>query len=180
MTSLVETPVPVILFGIVGEAVLGIILLRTGRGALLWAMGGVLAVVLAGVLLEGLVVTDREEVEAALEDVAAAIEANDPAPLLDGNLYLTDSATQSRAIIRWGMDRVDFTRVKITSLDITINRLTSPPTARAQVQGIVYFHDRHGDFPYESYPLKELVVELRQQSGRWLISGHQWSQDPRR
>ena len=41
MTFLLESPWPALVFGIFAEALLGIILLRTGRGVLLWAMAGV-------------------------------------------------------------------------------------------------------------------------------------------
>jgi hypothetical protein len=77
-----EDPMPIILFGIVAEAVLGIILLTTRRGVLLWAMAGVLVLVLAGVGLEWLVVTERERVEATVEGAAAAVRANDRQGLL--------------------------------------------------------------------------------------------------
>ena len=93
MTTLLESPWTVILFGIAAEAVLGIILARTGRGVLIWAMAGVLLLVLALVGLEWLVVTDRERIEATLESAAASVAANDP----DGVLETIDgSATEAR------------------------------------------------------------------------------------
>jgi hypothetical protein len=180
MTTLVEDPMPLIFLGIVGEAVLGIILLKTGRGALLWAMAALLGIVLAGIALEGFVVTEREEVEATLEGVAAALQANNRTRLLNTQQYLTNSAGDSREQIRWALDRVTFSRVRITDLEITINRLTNPPTARARVEGIARFKDRRGEFPYESYPINDLIVNLRLESGRWLITGHEWAGDPRR
>ncbi len=77
MTLLFENPLRIIFIGIVIEAVLGIVLLRTGRGALLWAMLGVLALTLAGVVVERLVVTEKERVEMTLDGITSALEAND-------------------------------------------------------------------------------------------------------
>ena len=66
MTTLLEDPMPVIFFGIVAEAILGVVLLQTRRGAVLIAMVAVLVVVLGCVGLERLVVTDTEQVENTL------------------------------------------------------------------------------------------------------------------
>ena len=175
MTVLFENPMPVILFGIIAEAVLGIALLRTGRGVLLWAMGGVLALLLVGVGLEWLVVTEGEQVEATLEDVAAAVGANDQPGVLR---HVDPSAAETRRLINWGFGRVDFTEAKITHLEVqNINHLTSPSTARVRVKGIVYFQVRRGEDPYGKRPVN-LTLELRRGSDRWLITGHKWHGDP--
>ena len=49
MSIFIESPWPAILLGILGEAILAVILVRTGRGVLLVAMAGVLAASLLGV-----------------------------------------------------------------------------------------------------------------------------------
>jgi hypothetical protein len=176
MTALLENPMPIILFGIVAEAVLGISLLTTRRGALLWAMAGVLILVLAGVGLEWLVVTERERVEATLEGAAAAVRANDREGLLQ---RIHPSAADARQLVNWAFDRVDFTDAKITTLEVqNINDLTSPPTAKAHVKGIVFFKVRRGEYPYDKHPV-DLTAELRLESGRWLITGYELRDDPR-
>jgi len=181
MTSLLETPVFVILFGILAEAVLGIVLVRTGRGVLLWPMIGVLLLVLAGVALEWLVVTDRERVEAAIDDAAAALETNPKGEsrrrMID--TYIAESDHASRALLGWALDRVQINRIKITNLEISINRLTSPPTAEAELTGYCAFKDRKGEYLREGQPI-EFTLELREvEPGRWLVAGHTWHDDPR-
>ena len=171
-----EDPMPVILFGIVAEAALGIAVLTTRRGVLLWAIAGVLVLVLAGVGLEWLVVTERERVEATVEGAATAVRANDRQGLLQ---QVDPSAGDARRLVNWAFDRVDFTDAKITHLEVqSINELTSPPTAKVHVKGIVFFRDRAGQDPYDKQPV-DLTLELRLQSGRWLISGYEWPDDPR-
>ncbi len=176
MTSLLEDPTPIILVGIIVEAVLGVILLRTGRGVLLWAMGGVMALVVIGVLVEWLVVTERERVEETIENAAAAVEANDFEKF---DTYLTRDAEKARGLARWAFSRAEFSRVKITKLDIHIVRQTSPPTAKAELSGIVTFKDRMGESPYNNYPPNGTLT-LRLENGRWLISGYTLKNDPRR
>ena len=176
MTALVEDPMPIILFGIVAEAVLGIALLRTGRAALLWAMGGVLVLVFTGVGLEWLVVTDREQVEATLDAMAAAVAANDREEVLS---HVDPSAGDTRRLVDWGFRTAEFTGAKITELEVlNINHLTSPHTARVHLKGIVYFKVRRGEYPYDKH-LVDLTLKLSLQSGHWLISGHEWHDDPR-
>jgi hypothetical protein len=175
MTRLLEDPMPVILFGIIAEAVLGIILLRTGRGVLLWAMAGVLVVTLAGVGMEWLVVTEVEQVEQSLESAAAAIEANREEDVL---AWVDPSAKDTRGMVHWAMRRVKFTKVKISDLEIKVNRLTSPPTAVADLTGMVRFRDRTGQVPYEHYRGK-FTLELRRESDRWMITDQTWHNDPR-
>ena len=180
MTSLFENPVPIILFGIVAEAVLGIILLTSRRGALLWAMGGVLVLMLAGVGLERLVVTEWEQVEATLEGAAAALQANDQTRLLGSEEFLAESAVETRGRVRYALNRIEFTKVKITDLEIKINRLTSPPTATARVAAYVRFEDPTGQIIHEKYLIKDLNLRLRQTPQGWRIVGHQWKNDPGR
>jgi len=180
MTTLVENPMPVILFGVVAEAVLGIILLMSGRGVVLWAMAGVLVLVLGGVGLERLVVTEWEQVEATLEGAAAALQANDQTRLLGSEEYLAESAVETRERVRYALNRIEFTKVKITDLEIKINRLTSPPTATAQITGHVRFEDLTGQMIHDNYPIKDLTLRLRRTPEGWRIVGYEWKNDPGR
>jgi len=176
MTTLLENPVPLILFGICAEAVLGILLVRTGRGVLLWAMAGVLAVVLAGVGLERLLVTEVEEVETALFEAAAALEANQQEKVLQ---YVDPAAISTQNLVRWALQQVRFSRVKITHLEVTnINRLTSPPTADVELNVTVWFEGRGGNIPRGTRPGK-FSMQLQRQNDRWVVCGHDWKDDPR-
>lgn len=174
MTTLLESPWPVIFVGILVEAALGIALLRTGRGVLLGSMAGVLVLVLAGVALEWAVVTEMERVEETLHSAAAALEANDEAVFQ----YLAPTESETRRLLRWAMGRVEFTGIRITHLQISINELTSPPTAQAHLTATVYFRDRLAEIPYERRPV-DFTLQLEMRSDRWLVRGYQWHDDPR-
>jgi len=168
MTTLLEDPLPIIFIGIVVEAVLGVAFVRTGRGAILLAMLGVLVVASAGVAVEWIVVTEVEQVEAALDEAAAAVEAND----LDRAMgYLASSFdNRARGWMRWALGQFEFSTARITNLEITsINHLTSPPTAKARFIGVGHFTDREGQHPYRSHRA-HFTVELHLEGGRWLIA----------
>ena len=165
---LLESPWPILLIGIAVEAVLAIALLRSGQGKMLWAMLGVAGLLVVGLVVERLVVTDREAVENTLDTAVAAVEANDLNRLLE---CISPSAQKTRADARWALGRVEFRKARITDLEITINRLTSPPTAKAKFHAIGTGRDRLGESPYPSF-MRPVTVNLRREKGRWLIGDY--------
>lgn len=175
MTTLLENPMPLVFFGIIAEAVLGVILLRTGRGVILWAMLGVLLLVLAGLGLERLVVTEAEQVEATLGGLADALEANDLDQIFQ---YVAPEARSSRARAQQALGMYWVTSVKMNNLKVTINRLTSPPTAKARFIGVFTGEDRTGMLPL-SNGRWGFEVKLRQEGDRWLVTEHSEG-DPRK
>ena len=168
MTVLVEDPMPIIFIGIVVEAILAACLIGTRRGVLLWPMAGVLVLVLLGVVVERIVVTEVERVEATLDGLAAALEAND---WDRAQQYLSRSAVQSRHRAQWALGRIEVLKTKIRNLEITINDLTSPPTAKAKFTGTISYNDRKGEWPYHNY-FSTFILELRLEGDRWMITGH--------
>ena len=168
MIALLESPWPILFIGIGVEAVLAVFLLRTGRGWALWAMLGVGLLTLTGLGLERLVLTDREAVEDTLDACAAAVEANDLDRLL-GHISPTAPKTQDDA--RFVLSRVDVRKARINNLEIKVNRLTSPPTAKAKFRALGTGRDRKGEFPYRGYTTK-VVVNLRREGDHWRIADY--------
>ena len=93
-------------------------------------MAGVLAASLLGVAVERLVVTDSKLIKAVLYDTRDALEANDLERAL-AHVAAEDTNTRERA--REVLSQGEITELKITYLNIDINRLTSPPTAKAMM-----------------------------------------------
>jgi len=168
MTTLFESPWPVIFCGVVAEAILGAVFLGSRRVIFLLPMAIVLVLVLSGVALERMVVTQREEVEATLDGLAAALEAND----VEGALgYLSPSAGATRGRAQWALDRFKVTKAKISGLEITVNKLTNPPSATAAFTGSLGLFDRRGEVPTSSYPIS-FTAEFRKEGDRWLVTKH--------
>lgn len=169
MTIFLESPWPAILMGIVAEAILGAVLVTTRRAMLLGAMAAVLVVALLGVALELLVVTEREQVEASLDGIVAALNANDLDRLLRD--YIAPDAYRTRARASWALGRVEIQQAKYHNLRVTINKLTSPPTADVEFYGVVYYRDRLGEIPREYYSA-QFVAEFELRDGRWMVTDH--------
>jgi hypothetical protein len=156
---------PVLLIGIAVEAVLMVALLRTGRGNLLWAMIGVALFTIAGVVVERLVVTQREAVENTLDAAVDAVLASDLNRLLD---CVSPTAKKTRDDARQVFGRVEVGSTYIHSMEIKIDDRTSPYTAKARFQVIGQARDRKGEIPYEGFN-RAVTVELRLEGNRWLV-----------
>ncbi len=175
MTTLLEDPRPLLYFGILAEAVLAIVLLRTGRGVLLWVMLGLAVLVAAGVWVEWLVVTEVERVEAVLESAMRAVAADDQQAVME---HFHSSATQPRGLVRWAFSYVHFTGAKITGMKTSIDEKADPPRATVELSGTVWFEARRGDIPYSVYPSSGTIILHRYPEG-WLITGYDLNKDPR-
>ena len=165
MTWLLESPWPAITIGVVSEIALAIALVRTGRGALLVAMGIVLLATIGLLGLEWVVVTETEEVEDALGALEVALEANDPEQVL----ALFSPTSPRRAEVESVLKRFVVRDARIgRDLELVINHLTSPPSARAYFTGRIEGHDTRREIPYENL-IRKFKVTLRREADRWLI-----------
>ena len=77
MTWVLEEPIYIIILGVVLMLFLGYALMQTGYRALFHALLAVAALTVGLLILEQVVQTDKEQVEAALEEMARDVEAND-------------------------------------------------------------------------------------------------------
>jgi hypothetical protein len=171
-----ESPWPILIIGLAAEVVLAVILIQTGRGALLAAMAGVAAVVGIGLLVEHFAVTDRKLITQTLDEAAAAVEANDPPRVL---ALLASDADETRSAAKEHLGKAEFVQVKIFSLEIHVVRTTSPPTAKATFNVLATGKWRNGEFGEQTLRPFPMFVGLRYESGRWLITSHKFVEDPR-
>ena len=168
MTTFIENPYPLLVVGVLVEAFLVALLYATQKKLILIPIAVVLVLVIGGILIERAVVTEREEVEDTIDQVAAALRANDVDAVLS---HLSKSAGESRSRARWALDRLQINGAKVSGLEITINSLTSPPSAKAKFSGVIKFDDRKKEFPYRVYDSK-FEFELRKEGNRWMVTGH--------
>jgi hypothetical protein len=159
MTLLLENPWPAIFAGAAAELILLIALWATGRGRLLLAMAGVLAVTAGMVLLAWLVETDREKVAQTLRDAAKAFESNDADAVVQ---FVSPSAERLRRDVHSKMRIVTFRKVTLDSdIQIVIDDRADPPTAQASF-GVMAATN------VVNYPTY-LDVWLRKENGRWQV-----------
>ncbi|MEN6459136.1 MAG: hypothetical protein ABFC63_09410 [Thermoguttaceae bacterium] len=168
MAVFVESPWPWLLIGLALETALAIVLTQTRRGVLLWAMLGVAAFVGGGLIVERLVVTDREAIENTLDATVSAVRHNDVNRLL---ACVASSAKPMRNQARWVLDRVEVQSAWIHGVEIKINRLTSPWSASVSLIATGSARDRRGEIPYETYS-RRVVVNFDREGDRWLVTGY--------
>jgi hypothetical protein len=164
-----ESPLPILIVGLVLEGMLAIALFRTGRGKLLWAMGGVALVVLLGVLIAQHTVTDTKRVRQTLQDAAAGLVAGD-ASRVSSCIVPDSDGDAARTETRNVLGQFRFHELDIRNLDVKFNYHASPPTANTTFSVIVRGRFRKGsdDQGEINYPVS-MEVQLRRESGRWLI-----------
>jgi uncharacterized membrane protein len=168
MMIFVESPWPILFTGVAVEAVLAILLLRTGLGKFLIAMIVVAVLVAAGLVGEHFAITDRKLVAQTLDAAVAAVRRND----LQGTLAcVSPSAKEARDLASWVFARVKFEEAYISGLEVKVNHLTSPPSAEADFRAMGMARDRRGEIPYESFA-RHVTLTLRMEGGRWLVTGY--------
>lgn len=168
MTAIFENPLPLLFVGIVVEAILITLFYNFQKKVWLVPIVGVLLALVALVLVERIVVTPREEVEHTVDKIVDALRANDVNAVLS---HLSDSARESRSRAKWALGRIEINGVKVTGLEVTVNALKSPPSAKAVFSGVLKFDDRKKEYPYRTYASK-FEVEFRKEGGRWMVTGH--------
>jgi ketosteroid isomerase-like protein len=138
-------------------------------------MLGVLVVCLTGIIGQRFIITERKRVIQTLDGIVAALVANDVDRVVS---YLTPEATHSRERARWALGRVEVQSASYRKLEIDINKLTSPPTAKVTFFGLIGYRDRKGEIPYNNYA-SNFTIELRKAGDRWLVREHTEEQEYR-
>jgi hypothetical protein len=163
-----ESPWPILGIGIAIVAVLGILLLQTGRSKFLWGIVGTVIFVLIGLAVEHFVVTERELVEHTIDSGVAAVRANDLQAML---ACISPSATKPQADARLIHSMFVVTKANISDLEVTINRLTSPPSAKATFLAVCTVRGRSGE-ELGGGTLCHVTVTLHREDDHWLVSDY--------
>ena len=118
MSWLFEDPTTLIVAGLLIEGLLAVALVKSGRALLIAAMAGVLILVGLGVLVERLVVTDREQIETTLNEVCTALEANEVPGVLS---HIDPAATGMRSRVQSDLSSAHITEVRLFDLEIQVD-----------------------------------------------------------
>jgi hypothetical protein len=165
MNWLVENPWPVVIVGAGIELALLVALYMTGRlRTVVWML--VVAAITGGYwLLEQQIVTEREQIEANLYEIAAAFENRDVATVekhISKSAPVTLTEAQQAA-------RLPFAEVRINSgLKIDVRDDFDPPEAEAS--GTVTVTMTSG---FTKPMPVQITVYLRKVDGKWLIVRHE-------
>ena len=169
ITWFTEDPLPVFILGGIALAVLLILLLKTGRGVVLIAMAATVAIMGLAVLVDALVVTDRERVEEVVYQAAAAAERND----LDGvAAFVSPTVKQIKADLRHWIGQLEIESVSIGGLAVSVDRTKTPLTATARFWYVGQGKWRHGETVHNRVAGR-LKVDFRQEGNRWLVTDYE-------
>ena len=163
-----ESPWPLLIVGLVLETALAIMLFRTGRGAVLGAMGGVALLVLLGLLIENWTITDTKLIRRTLEAAAAGLVAN-KAKQVEACIVPDADGDRARQLTGWALSKAEFLELTIRNLGVKFNYQMSPPAAETTFTVWVRGTERGGIYPGEVSRPVPMSVKLRKESGRWLI-----------
>ena len=170
ITWFTENPAPILIAGIVVLLALGGIFLKSGRGILLFAMAGVAGFMALAVLIDHLVVTDREQVANTIYEMAAAAPRNDLNAVID---HIDPQAGEVRGEARRWIGQVRLDSVSISAMDVTVDHATSPLQATAEfrvfARGEFVGHNLSGPAQY----LGRLIVQFRRQDNHWLVIAYE-------
>jgi hypothetical protein len=171
MTWIVEDAWTILAFGAAVQAILAVILVQSGRRALLFVMAAVLLVTVALLFIEWLVVTDGEQIESVLNDAAAALESDDLAELV---LHIATSpeGMALRRELESRLDRIQVTVARIASKpQITINEYVTPRSATATFMGRLAGNDRTSSAEVVQH-VGRYSISLVQHGNEWRVSGY--------
>lgn len=163
MTWLLEDQLTIILGTVFVAVMLTLAAWKTGRGVLLLAAVG--ASLLGGglVLVEWLVVTDREKIYDVIDQVAAAVEAND-VEAASRHISTSPTAMGIPREVQGAMASGSFSKVQISSdRKIKINRHTNPPTATATFTAWAQVREFRT-------PTQRVNLTLRLEDEHWRVS----------
>ena len=147
--------------------------MRRTMGALaaMLAVGSVTAALL---VVEHVIETPREAVERTLDELAAAIEADDLPGVLT---FIAPGANQVRTDAETLMPLVIVERARVTGTpEITVDETTQPPTATVRCQGLAEVTVRQNGIrgPY----VDRVTIQFVADGDRWLIEdytpAHDW------
>lgn len=170
MSWLFEDPTTLIVAGLLIEALLVVALVNTRRGAIIWAMAGVLVLMGLGVLIERVVVTDREQIADTLDGVIAALESNDVEGVLR---YIDPQAGGMRASVRLALSSAHVSDARVYDLVVTVNHHAQPPTAQAEFTGRVKGRYRGEAGSSDGMLLRRFTVDFQRDGDRWLMTAYE-------
>ena len=158
ITWFTENPTPIFTIGGIALIILLVLFLKSGRAVILMAMAGVVLFMALAVLIDRLVVTDREQVANVIYRGAVDAQRNDLNAIM---AIISPSAAQVRDEARHWIGQAKLEDVSISAMDVQLNRTANPPTATADFR--VYARGQILDrgTPYPANYLGHLTVHFQ-------------------
>jgi hypothetical protein len=167
ITWFTEDPTPILVVGGIALVILLVMLLKTGQGLYLIIMAGIAAFMGLAVLIDKLVVTDRERIEQVVYDAAQAAEQNRFDAVI-ACISPTATAVQQEAR-RWIGPRTKFNLVSITGMRVDLDHGRNPPTATAVFHVIASGQAGDRTMVYGGGYNGVITAQFRKEGDRWMV-----------
>lgn len=165
-TRLLEDPWPAAVCGLLVMATCAAGWFVSGTRAWLAGVAIAAGIMLGLIIIERLVVTDREELEPLFLQAAADLAAGDAPAVL---AFVDPAQMVLRNRIRQELQRARITDLRITRLRIEVDTNQTPKTATAEVEASVGIKDRSGALPFDQI-LPRATVKLHKPADTWFIT----------
>jgi len=177
MEWIFEDPVPAMIVGGLTAAILGGGWIQTGRQPLLYLMIAVIILTVALVIVERLVVTQREQVTDTLFEIARLVAKND---IEAASGYAYSGAPQIRQAAIAELSLYYFQAVDIKrNLNVKVYPDQDPPKATADFNVVVTLGTRDGFISERRVPRYVELTMYREADGQWRVADYAHD-DPRR
>jgi hypothetical protein len=169
VTMLVENPLAIIVVGGVLATFAAIVFLARRTAGSLAALVAVIAATLLLVVVERVLVSDREQIESSLASVLGEIEANNVNGVLD---WIDPAAGNMRSEVQALMPLVKVDKARsMGTVDVDINGGANPPTAHCSFRA--FLDGVHGSSGMRvAYFNQRVELEWIKRGDRWLIDGY--------
>ncbi len=171
MEWIFENPLPALVIGGLTTAILISGWLQTGRSSLAYLAGIAVALTIGAVILERMVVTDREEVQATLFEIARLVENNQIEQALEYAHELTPEVRRQAAaeLALYEFESIDIKR----NLQIEVFPDHVPPRATAEFNVVVTLSTRVDIFRNQRIPRYIEMTLFREADGVWRVGAYQ-------
>jgi len=172
MNWLFEQPIVIVIFGVAVVLALAGAWSATGRRELLYGVGAALALLLAGLVVERLVVTDREAIRQTLVHIARDVQSNNRRSVV---AHIASSAPSLKKKAEAELPNYQFTECRVTKVhSIDVSTQATPPTAIVRFNVVASGSFRYGGFEVSDSQVPrwiELQI-VKEKDGRWTVEDY--------
>jgi hypothetical protein len=171
MNWLFESPLTIVGIAAAIGFFLGVAWIQTGRNAFLYAIGGVVALAIVGLIIERNVTTEREAIIRLVHQIAAEIEANDADAVI---AHVVSSKPELAERGRAEMKLHTFREVRVTAIhNVTSSPEHKPPQIEVEFNVAVSGSFMNGQVPIETLQRYLRVTFWRDRDGAWRIADYE-------
>ena len=179
MNWLYEQPLAIVVIGVLVLIALGVAWSATGRRELLQALVVALVLLIVGLIVERVVVTDREAIETTLLQIARDVESNS---LRAVTSHVYSGAPELKQKAAGELPRYRFTECRVTK----IHKVEVDPKAQPRSANVEFNINASGSFKDGGFELSEARIPrwirlnmVREKDGRWTVQNYEHD-DPAR